>query len=141
MSRAAQTAEELRVVIGAFIRRLRVESTAQQYTSSQIAVLRVLDETGPMITADLARAELIKPQTMGALVAELEADGLVVRRDDSSDGRARLVSLTAAGRRLLSDGRLARQTWLAGAIDRQLDATEQRALVDAMQLVRKITAS
>ena len=141
MTRAEQTAEELRVVIGAFIRRLRVESTAQRYTASQIAVLRVLDETGPMITADLARAELVKPQTMGTLVAELEADGLVARRDDSSDGRRRLVSLTAAGKRLLADGRRARQTWLAHAVELHLDAAEQRTLVDALQLVRKITAS
>ena len=140
MTRAEQTAEELRVVIGAFVRRLRVESAAQPYTSSQIAVLRVLDEAGPMITADLARAELIKPQTMGALVAELEADGLVARRDDSNDGRRRLVSLTAAGKRVLADGRRARQTWLAHAINLQLDAAEQRALFDALQLVRKITA-
>jgi len=140
VTRAEQTAEELRVVIGAFVRRLRVESAAQPYTSSQIAVLRVLDEAGPMITADLARAELIKPQTMGALVAELEADGLVARRDDSNDGRRRLVSLTAAGKRVLADGRRARQTWLAHAINLQLDAAEQRALFDALQLVRKITA-
>ncbi len=128
------------MVIGAFIRRLRVESTAQRYTSSQIAVLRALDETGPTSTADLARAELIKPQTMGALVAELEVDGLVARRDDSSDGRRRLVSLTAAGRRLLADARQARQTWLSHAVERHLDAAEQRALFDALQLVRRITA-
>ena len=141
MTRAEQTAEQLRVVIGAFVRRLRVESAAQPYTAAQIAVLHQLDEAGPMITADLARAELIKPQTMGSLVAELEADGLVARRDDSSDGRRRLVSLTAAGKRLLADGRKARQTWLAHAVELHLDAAEQRALVEAMQLVRKLTAS
>ncbi|HEY1558117.1 MAG TPA: MarR family transcriptional regulator [Kofleriaceae bacterium] len=128
-------------MIGAFVRRLRVEATTQPYTSSQVAVLRQLDEAGPMITADLARAQLVKPQTMGSLVGELEAAGLVARRDDSSDGRRRLVSLTAAGKRLLAESRRARQTWLAQALERHLDAREQRALFDALQLVRRITAS
>ena len=96
MTRAEQTAEQLRTVISALVRRTRAASAEQPYTWPQGAVLRRLDSDGPMTTADLARAELIKPQTMGTMVAELEEAGLVTRTDDAEDGRRRVVSLTKA---------------------------------------------
>ena len=138
VSRAEDAAEQLRAVIGAIVRRVRAESSQQAYSWPQGAVLKRLDADGPMTTADLARAERIKPQTMGEMVGELETAELVVRRDDATDGRRRVVSLTRAGSRALADGRAARQSWLASAIESQLDANEQRALIGALDLLRKI---
>ncbi len=139
MARAEQAAEQLRAVISALVRRVRAESARQSYSWPQLAVLKRLDADGPTTTADLARAENIKPQTMGELVGELEAAELVARRDDADDGRRRLVSLTRAGSRALAEGRAARQSWLAKAIETQLDANEQRALVGTIDLLRKIS--
>ena len=56
-----------------------------------------LDTHGPMTTAELARAEMVKPQSMGTLLAELEQDGLVRRQPHPTDGRQILFSLTDAG--------------------------------------------
>jgi DNA-binding MarR family transcriptional regulator len=141
MTRAEQAAEQLRTVIGAIVRRTRAASAEQPYTWPQGAVLRRLDSDGPMTTADLARAELIKPQTMGTMVAELEEAGLVSRTDDALDGRRRLVSLTRAGARALGEGRAARQSWMVRAIEAQLSPDEQRALLAAIELLRRIAAS
>ena len=138
MSRSDEAAEQLRTVVGALVRRLRAEASNQPYSWPQLAVLKRLDQDGAMTTADLARAERIKPQTMGELVAELEAAELVARRDDADDGRRRLVSLTKTGSRAIAEGRAARQSWLARAIDAQLDAPEQRQLVAALELLRKL---
>src|SRR3954447_26322897 len=54
-------------------------------------------------------------------VGELEARGLVVRRPDPADRRARLVSLTPAGRVLLDSAARSRRRWLHDALDRHPD--------------------
>jgi DNA-binding MarR family transcriptional regulator len=138
VSRSDEAAEQLRTVVGALVRRLCGEAPNPRTSWPQLAVLKRLDHDGAMTTADLARAERIKPQTMGEMVAELEAAELVARRDDAADGRRRLVSLTRAGSRAIAEGRAARQSWLARAIATQLDATEQRQLVAALDLLRKL---
>jgi DNA-binding MarR family transcriptional regulator len=138
VSRAEQVAEQLRAVIGPLVRRLRVEASDQAISWAQSSVLKRLDLDGPMTTADLARGELIKPQTMGGLVAELEAAGYVARSEDATDGRRRVVSLTKAGGRVLAERRAKRQSWLAHAIDTQLDAAEQRTLLEALTLLDRI---
>jgi DNA-binding MarR family transcriptional regulator len=94
-----------------------------------------------MTTADLARAEFMTPQSMGASVAELEEHGLVARTDDPSDGRRKLVSLTRAGSQVLAESRARRRTWLTRAIETELDPSEQRRLLAALELLRRVTQS
>ena len=109
---AEQAAEELRSVAGALMRRLRAESGEPLYARPLVSVLRRLDSDGPMTTANLARAEFMTPQSMGASVAELEEHDLVARTDDPSDGRRKLVSLTREGSRALAEARAdARPGW------------------------------
>ena len=60
-------------------------------------VFENIDPHGTRLTVLAARAG-ITHQAMGQLVAELEERGIVERVADPSDGRARLVRLTAAGR-------------------------------------------
>jgi DNA-binding MarR family transcriptional regulator len=94
-----------------------------------------------MTTADLARAEFMTPQSMGASVAELEEHGLVARTDDPRDGRRKLVSLTRDGNQVLTESRARRRTWLARAIETELDGPEQRRLLAALELLRRVTQS
>jgi DNA-binding MarR family transcriptional regulator len=53
---------------------------------------------------DLARGAQVSPQAMGELVDELEGLGYVVRTPDPSDRRAKLIRLTADGRRVSAAG-------------------------------------
>lgn len=48
--------------------------------------------------AELARRNLVSPQSIGDLIAALEERGLVQRSADSGRGRRRPVHLTDAGR-------------------------------------------
>ena len=137
-SHSQLAADELRHVAGALVRRLRSESAGQTFTWPQLSVLKRLETDGPLTTADLARAELITPQAMGALVAELEEAGYVKRTEDRADNRRRQVSITANGSRALAQGRAARQSWLAQALDTHLAPDEQRTLLDALALLRRI---
>jgi len=141
-----ELAEELREITVALRRRARVESVdtivpGETLPYPQLSVLKRLEVDGPATTADLARAEAMTPQSMGALVAALETGGHVTRRDDSSHGRRRFVSMTAAGRRALAVNRTVRLRWAANVIAEQLDADEQRTLAAALLLLRRIFIS
>ena len=83
-------------MLGQLIRRLRAE---HRFPLSQGAVLGRLDREGPQSVSDLAAAERVRPQSMAQTVSDLEADGLVSRRPDPSDGRRALVELTERGAR------------------------------------------
>jgi DNA-binding MarR family transcriptional regulator len=54
----------------------------------------------PMSMGELAAALEIDPPNASALVADLEALGLVRRRPHPTDGRAKLVEATSKGRQL-----------------------------------------
>jgi DNA-binding MarR family transcriptional regulator len=59
-------------------------------------VFQFLDDEGTRVSDLAARAQMTK-QSMGELVAHLEAHGYVERVPDPSDGRAKLVRPTASG--------------------------------------------
>jgi DNA-binding MarR family transcriptional regulator len=130
-------AAELMQAMGVLLRRVRGEAGQEGLSWSQAAAMGRLDRTGPMTTADLARAELVKPQSMGTLLAELEQDGLVQRQPHPTDGRQILFSLTAAGVGARRQRQAAKLAWLSAAIAR-FDPDEQRTLVDAIALVRRL---
>jgi DNA-binding MarR family transcriptional regulator len=75
---------------------------------------------------------------MGQTLAELEAQGLVVRRPHETDRRRTLIDLTDDGRRVLAEDRKRRIGWLAEAIDRELSAEEQETLDRAVALLARL---
>jgi DNA-binding MarR family transcriptional regulator len=65
-------------------------------TGSNSVVLKVLAPEGERIT-EVARKAGITKQSMGYLVEQLEAGGIVERVPDPSDGRAQIVRRTEKG--------------------------------------------
>ena len=130
-------AAELMQAMGVLLRRVRGEAGSEGPSWSQAAAMGRLDREGAMTTAELARAEMVKPQSMGALLAELEQDGLVQRDPHPTDGRQILFSLTAAGVDARRRRQAAKLAWLTAAIAR-LDSDEQRTLVGAIELVKRL---
>jgi DNA-binding MarR family transcriptional regulator len=136
--RADEIVEQLMDLMVGLKRRARADYAGQTLPYPQHAVLKWLEKAGSATTADLARAELITPQAMGGLVATLEDAGYVARRDDAEDARRRLVTLTAAGRKILAANRAARHRWLASLVAEQFDADERRTLAAALELLSKL---
>jgi len=134
-------AEELREIAVALRRHARAESGGDALPYAQLAVLKRLEAHGPVASADLARAEAMTPQSMGAVVSALEAAGFVSRRNDANHGRRRIVSMTAAGRRALASNRVVRLRRTANVIAAQFDAKEQRTLAAAFSLLRRAFVS
>lgn len=137
-SSAVQLAEALRTSFGKLKRRLRSQADAGDLTPSQSAVLLRLEAEGPATTSALARAEGMKPQSMGAVVAGLEAAGLVAGAPDPADGRQTLLSLTDHCRTWLASGRAARQDWLSRTIEARLSPEEQGRLAAAIPLLQRL---
>ena len=134
-------AADLRALLGKLKRRLREQARDEDLSPSQVSALMRLDAQGPMTVTALARAEGVRPQSMGATIATLEAAGLVVGTADPADRRQTLLSLTPACRRWIDEGRSARQDWLVRALQRDLSAEEQRDLARAVELLKRVADS
>jgi DNA-binding MarR family transcriptional regulator len=128
---------ELSLAVGQLLRRLRAESNPDELTWSQTVALARLEQAGPTTTADLARAECVKPQSMGATLAELERDGLVARHAHPTDGRQVLFALTDDGALARRKRSAAKQKWLLAAMAK-LDPAEQQTLMSAAALMKRL---
>ena len=130
-------AAELMQSVGVLLRRVRGEAGSEGLGWSLASAMARLDKMGPMTTAELARAEAVRPQSMGSFLAELEQEGLVRREPHPTDGRQILFSLTEAGVEARRQRHAAKLAWLAAAIER-LAADERRTLADAIALIKRL---
>jgi DNA-binding MarR family transcriptional regulator len=134
----AALAAKLRIVAGQLKRRLRQQAHFSDLTSSQLATLTRLEREGALTVTALARAESMRPQSMGANVAVLEAAGLVSGSPDPNDGRKTLWSITPACRKRIKEGRAAREDWLFRAIQKEFSLAELAKLELAVALLKRL---
>ncbi|OYV38546.1 MAG: MarR family transcriptional regulator [Rhodospirillales bacterium 20-64-7] len=134
----AALAADLRDVAARLKRRLQSHSQLGELTGTQIAVLARLDREGEATVTSLAKAEGVRPQSMGATIAGLQAAGHVQGTPDPADGRQTLLSLTPECRARIEAGRVARQDWLQRGIERELSDAERAELGHALRLLRRL---
>jgi DNA-binding MarR family transcriptional regulator len=135
---ASVLAQELRALLGKLKRRLREQTHSGDLTPSQVSVLLRLEKDGPATASQLARAEAMRPQSMAAVIAALEALNLVSGAPHPTDGRQTLLSLTELCRQRLKEGRAARQDWLTRIIQARLSAPEQAELATSVALLKRL---
>jgi DNA-binding MarR family transcriptional regulator len=128
---------ELTQSIGMIVRRIRVAAASHELSLTEAAVMARLDRDGPATTADLARAERIKPQSMGAAIAALEELGMVERKPHPTDGRQFHIALTAKGLAVRNSTKDAKRTWLAQAVT-QLNDEERETLFKAGAILKRL---
>jgi len=138
IAQAQATARELRALVGKLKRQLRDKVGVEGLTLSQIAVLIHLDRQGTTTVSELARAEHVRPQSMGTTVADLQTLGLVEGAPDPRDGRRILLSLTRLAHEKIRANRAAREDWLFHAIRDRFNASEQDALARGVALLRRL---
>jgi DNA-binding MarR family transcriptional regulator len=124
-------------VIGLLVRRVRAAAASHELSLTEAAVMARLMKDGPATTADLARAEGMRPQSMGSTIAALEEMGIVERKPHPTDGRQVTIELTAKGAAVRKSAKDAKRTWLAQAIG-QLDKKEQATLFAAGEIIRRL---
>jgi DNA-binding MarR family transcriptional regulator len=129
---------ELRVVLGRIVRRLRQDHAEGELTLSEISVLSRLDRCGPLPSGALAEQERITAQAMSTILGVLERRGLVARGADAEDGRRVTLSATPAGLAVLAGRRSVNARNLERALREAFTATERRQLLAAVALLERL---
>jgi DNA-binding MarR family transcriptional regulator len=132
-----QSVLDLMQAIGLLVRRTRNESYAGELSMTEAVVMSRLANDGPTTTAALARAERMKPQSMGTTITSLEGMGIVRRTPHATDGRQMLIELTEKGILLRNKTREAKQMWLSQAIA-ELDGEERDTLFKAAGIIKRL---
>ncbi len=128
---------DLAHALGLLVRRMRAAAASHELSLTESAVLGRLAREGPATTAELARAEGVRPQSMGATVAALEDRGLLERNPHPTDGRQVNLELTAKGATLRKGVGDAKRTWLAQVIT-QLDEHDRDTLFAAGKIIERL---
>ncbi|TPQ23648.1 MarR family transcriptional regulator [Streptomyces sporangiiformans] len=112
--------------------------TLEKLPFTTLSVLDTLAFRGsPMRLTDLTRTEQISQPGITQLVTRLERDGLVERRPDPDDGRAVLVHITEAGRRIGRSRHDDRTRHLIPLLA-QLTPEERQVIADALPALTRL---
>ncbi|MGI4813389.1 MAG: MarR family winged helix-turn-helix transcriptional regulator [Janthinobacterium lividum] len=131
---------ELTLAIGQLLRRLRSQAHPGELNLSQASALARLEREGPMTTADLARAESMKPQSMKAVLAILEEEACVERQPHPTDGRQILFVPTSKGLEERRRRTVAKREWLIDALAK-FDQAQVQTLAAAIPLIKQLSDS
>lgn len=126
----------LRAAYMALHRRTESQLDSHDVTADQFVLLATLDRGESLTQRELARRMPSDPSTVRAMLVLLEKRGLVERSFHPTDGRAKAVALSAAGKRKF------RQLWKASeAIRNQIFETlvpeEAELLVELLSRIAK----
>ncbi len=84
--------------------------------AAQYPILAALDENGPLSVNDLTKALVVKQPGVTRTVRQLEEQGLLTVRQNETDLRVRLVSLTDTGQSVVDHGRHTVWPLIAGCV-------------------------
>jgi DNA-binding MarR family transcriptional regulator len=130
-------ADRLHSVAIHLLRRARREDAAMGLPPAQASVLSVLVFGGARTLSALAEVEQVKAPTMTRIVDALERAGLAQRQADADDRRKLSIAATAAGARLMQQGRSRRVKALAQLLA-GLSRNEQATLDEAVKLLARL---
>jgi DNA-binding MarR family transcriptional regulator len=128
---------ELAHAVGLLVRRVRATATAEGLSMTESIVVSRLAKDGPTTTAELARLEGMRPQSMRTTVSALEKMGIVERKPHPTDGRQVFIALTRYGAELRKTAKETKQTWLAQAVA-QLPAADRERLFVAGDIMLRL---
>jgi DNA-binding MarR family transcriptional regulator len=136
LSTSSDLASRLRLDISRMARRLRQEAGAE-LTPSQTAALATIEKHGPLTPSELATRERVQRPTATRVLGFLEDAGLITRAIDPADRRSALVSISPAGRELLSIARTRKDVFLAQRLE-ALSADDREALDRAAAILERM---
>lgn len=106
-------------------------------SATSITTLDTLHHDGPLRISELAAREGVSQPGMTTLVNRLAGEGLAERVADPTDGRAILVRITDAGRRVLTDRHTQRTQAILGDIH-QLSPNDRASLAAALGALNQL---
>lgn len=133
----AELGARLPVVMSRLGRGLRRAYGPLGPSPGQFPVLTYLLSVPQATVSQLATRERVRLPSMTALVAQMEADGLVAKRADESDRRCVRVSLTPRGESVARSAAAARAAWFEVRLD-HLSRSERAAIARAMSALEHL---
>lgn len=106
----------------------------------QVAVLKLLQRSGPMRLTDLSRRIEVPASTLSELTERLVADGLVTRVPNPEDRRSAVLAISAQGERTLA-GVMAGAALHVEGLLRRMDDTGVDCLVAGVRGLRAAVAA
>lgn len=79
---------------------LRHISLPRGFTPERLRTLATINSHGPISVTGLAAMERVRPATVSRMIASLEGEGLIRRREVKHDKRSVLISTTPKGRQM-----------------------------------------
>jgi DNA-binding MarR family transcriptional regulator len=139
---AWQDAARLRRSVLQLARRLRTLRSGHGVSGSKLSVLGHLHRQGaPMTARDLARLERLQPQSLTRIIAELDDEQLIERRQNPADRRQVLIAISERGTSLLVTDAYRLTQWLAQSMQSTLTDTERALLLIAVELMNRIASA
>jgi DNA-binding MarR family transcriptional regulator len=123
--------------LGRLTRHMRSAAAQHELSLSESAVLARLGRDGPATTAELARAESMRPQSMSAVISALEERGFIERKPHPSDGRQVNIALSERGAAIHSSTKDLKRAWLAQATA-ALEEDEREILARAAEILKRL---
>ena len=125
--------------LGTLVRRAQVPRAQERVAAraglvldrAAYPLLRGISEHDTVRASEVAHDLSLDVSTVSRQIKELEAEGLVARRPDPSDGRASVLTLTVAGTQALERLRQARRELLAEVLS-GWDELDRQTLADLM---------
>ncbi|MFE7740727.1 MarR family winged helix-turn-helix transcriptional regulator [Nocardia sp. NPDC057455] len=134
----AATAARLRIALTVILRRTRTYPNKCRLSATQWAVLGRLHRCGAMAAVDLARLEMLRPQTMRNVVDGLRDKGLIVGARDPIDGRRVNLILTDDGLAWVRGQQGSPSNTLAPVLSESLSSGELSKVGEALDLLERI---
>jgi DNA-binding MarR family transcriptional regulator len=143
MVRALQSeidaAIRIRRSVQRFARQLRFRRADRGVSGTKRSILGSLFRSEkPLTLTELARIERLQPQSLTRAIAELEEASLIERRQDESDRRQSMISITETGRELLIADAQSQVDWLLSLMRAHMSKAEQEMLSIAAGLIERI---
>ena len=126
----------LRLAVTRLARVLR-QDAGSHMAPTDVAMLATIAWGNEPALSTLAATEHVAPPTVSKSINRLEADGLVERFADSSDGRVTRVRLSTAGRSSVAVYRARVNAWLEELLE-ELPARERDRLQGAVDLLEHL---
>jgi DNA-binding MarR family transcriptional regulator len=110
------------------------------FTPERMRTLRTIQSNGPISVTGLAEMEQVRPATVSRMIASLESDGLIKRKEARDDKRSVLVSTTPRGRQICIRANQRYLAYLQRAID-QLEPDQVQLMHDLAILLEKLSSA
>jgi DNA-binding MarR family transcriptional regulator len=134
-----EIAADLRVVMSRLIKILRNETrNDEQLSLTERSTLSLVYQHEQILPSELAGIEKVTNQSMSQIINKLLKHGYVKRTSSKEDKRKVIITITAAGKKLIEKRRHERQEWLAKSILEKTTQKEKEILVNAIKVLTKL---